>query len=82
MICLCFRLNHSCSPLVVWSWLSGAATSKEVRAIRDIQAGEELTANYIDSFEVRNTSSFCCPYRVILGNLVNESGQAEETEVS
>lgn len=45
------RLNHSCSPLVVWSWLSGAATSKEVRAIRDIQPGEELTANYIDSFE-------------------------------
>ena len=38
---------------MVWSWVSGAATSKEVRATRDIKSGEELTANYIDSFEVR-----------------------------
>merc|ERR1712150_287543 len=45
------RINHSCRPNVVWSWLRGATTSKEVRATTDIRPGQELSANYIDSFE-------------------------------
>ena len=48
------RINHSCCPNVVWSWLKGAPASKEVRAITHIQPGQELCANYIDSFEVRH----------------------------
>ena len=49
------RINHSCSPNVVWSWVaaSGGYEVKEVRAVRRIEAGEELCANYIDSFQVR-----------------------------
>ena len=46
------RINHSCSPSVVWSWVEGNPWAKQVRAVRDIQPEEELCANYIDSFEV------------------------------
>ena len=48
------RINHSCSPNVVWSWVaaSGGYEVKEVRAVRRVEAGEELCANYIDSFQV------------------------------
>ena len=48
------RINHSCSPHVVWSWVaaSGGYEVKEVRAVRRVEAGEELCANYIDSFQV------------------------------
>ena len=46
------RINHSCRPNVVWSWVAGSYSVKEIRAVRDIRAGEELCANYIDSFEV------------------------------
>ena len=48
------RINHSCSPNVVWSWVaaSGGYEVKEVRAVRRVEAGEELGANYIDSFQV------------------------------
>jgi len=45
------RINHSCSPSVVWSWVEGNPWAKQVRAVRDIQPEEELCANYIDSFE-------------------------------
>lgn len=45
------RINHSCSPNVVWSWVAGSPYRKQVRAVRDIPAGEELCANYIDSFQ-------------------------------
>lgn len=45
------RINHSCSPSVVWSWVAGSPQTKQVRAVRDISPGEELCANYIDSFE-------------------------------
>lgn len=37
---------------MVWSWVAGSYNVKEIRAVREIQAGEELCANYIDSFEV------------------------------
>ena len=49
------RINHSCSPNVVWSWVaaSGGYEVKEVRAVRRVEAGEELCANYIESFQVR-----------------------------
>ena len=45
------RINHSCAPCVVWSWVEGQPLAKEVRAVRDIRAGQEITANYIDSYE-------------------------------
>lgn len=45
------RINHSCTPNVVWSWVVGEPLAKEVRALRDIKKGEEITANYIDSYE-------------------------------
>mgnify|MGYP001498789177 CR=1 FL=1 len=45
-------MNHSCSPNVVWSWQASSPHTKEVRAVRDVEAGEELCTNYIDSFEV------------------------------
>ena len=38
---------------MVWSWVAGSYNTKEIRAVREIGAGEELCANYIDSFEVR-----------------------------
>ena len=37
---------------MVWSWVAGSYNVKEIRAVREIEAGEELCANYIDSFEV------------------------------
>jgi len=45
------RLNHSCCPNVVWSWVKDNYNVKEIRALTTIQTGEELCANYIDSFE-------------------------------
>lgn len=47
------RINHSCSPNVVWSWAAASEgyEVKEVRAVRRVEAGEELCANYIDSFQ-------------------------------
>jgi len=51
------RINHSCSPNVIWSWVSGTYNVKEIRAVRNIDPGEELCANYIDSFEGTLSSS-------------------------
>ena len=56
------RINHSCSPSVVWSWVEGNPWAKQVRAVRDIQPEEELCANYIDSFEVDT----CTPQKIII----------------
>ena len=47
-----FRMNHSCSPNVVWSFKEKSPLTKEVRALKMIAKDEELVANYIDSFEV------------------------------
>ena len=41
------RINHSCKPNVVWSFVQ-AKKVKEVRATKPILAGEEVTACYID----------------------------------
>ena len=41
------RLNHSCSPNVVWSYKRSNMIMKEVRALRDIDVGEELSATYL-----------------------------------
>ena len=46
------RINHSCCPTAVWSYLEGAAKVKEVRAIRDIKEAQEITTNYVDSYEM------------------------------
>ena len=45
-------MNHSCCPNVVWSYSSENPLLKEVRAVKEIVAGEELCPNYINSFEV------------------------------
>jgi len=41
------RINHSCSPNVVWSY-NQSKNMEEVRVVRDIDVGEELVACYID----------------------------------
>ena len=41
------RLNHSCQPSVIWSSdVDSPPFLKEVRALRDIPAGAEMTACY------------------------------------
>ncbi|XP_023323657.1 N-lysine methyltransferase SMYD2 [Eurytemora carolleeae] len=45
------RINHSCSPNVVWGYGPNSPLSKEVRALKEIKKGSELEANYIDSWE-------------------------------
>ena len=40
--------------------------AKEVRALRDIQPGEELCPNYIDSFEVRTIAAALLRHRKYL----------------
>ena len=37
--------------------MEGEGLAKEVRAVREIQAGQEMTANYIDSYEATFSSS-------------------------
>jgi len=51
------RMNHSCIPNVVWSYVSTSPLTKEVRSLRNIQPGEELCPNYIDSFQNTFSSS-------------------------
>ena len=50
------RINHSCCPSAVWSWLESKEKTKEVRALRDLAAGEEVTTNYIDSYDTVTAS--------------------------
>ena len=51
--------------------MAGSFNVKEIRAVRDIGVGEELCANYIDSFEVILRRVGTC----ILGdNLFDEIG--------
>lgn len=50
------RMNHSCAPNVVWSWVASAPYVKEVRTTRAVALGEELCTNYIDSFQ----ATFSC----------------------
>jgi len=42
---ICSRMNHSCKPVVEMSSNDGSET--EVRAVRDISAGEEITVSYL-----------------------------------
>ena len=82
------RINHSCSPNVIWSWVAGAYNVKEIRAVRDIEPGEELCANYIDSFEVNRLSHVIFDTRscfvnyiyLLSGHVVKLRGEASETE--
>ena len=72
------RINHSCSPNVVWSWVaaSGGYEVKEVRAVRRVEAGEELCANYIDSFQVGASAWTLSQYNTAFpGNFVPLAGQ-------
>merc|ERR1712179_428053 len=54
------RINHSCSPNVVWGDTSGSSVVKEVRVTRRIQSGEEICANYLDDV---NTNFNAASYR-------------------
>ena len=42
------RINHSCNPNVVWSYTRADPNIREVRALRDIDVGEELEVGYSD----------------------------------
>ena len=43
------RINHSCAPNVVWSWIQRdkSKSVKQVRVCRKIKEGEEILASYI-----------------------------------
>jgi len=51
------RINHSCAPTAVWSSVESQPLAKEVRAVRDLGEGDEITANYVDSFEATFASA-------------------------
>ena len=42
------RINHSCAPNVIWSWIKGdkSRSVKRVRVCREIKEGEEILASY------------------------------------
>ena len=47
-------INHSCVPNTMW-WMKSEQSQQEIqelRAIREIKAGEELTASYLDTSNV------------------------------
>jgi hypothetical protein len=49
------RLNHSCQPNVIWSTNDdNPPYLQEVRALRDIPAGEEMTASYLRASKLRS----------------------------
>ena len=53
------RINHSCAPNVVWSWLKRdeSRSVKQVRVCRKIREGEEILASYCgnaDKFPSKN----------------------------
>lgn len=80
------RINHSCSPNVVWSWAAASEgyEVKEVRAVRRVEAGEELCANYIDSFQVRASAWTQLQYNIAFpgnfGHLAGEKTTSPEVE--
>ena len=51
---------------MVWSWVEGRPLTKEVRAVREIAPGQEITANYIDGYEA--TFSSCKERQAKLGH--------------
>ena len=40
------RINHSCYPNAIWSWVMGDFTRKQVRAVRTIEKDQEILTNY------------------------------------
>ena len=48
------RINHSCAPNVVWSWINGdkSKVMKQVRVVRVIKEGEEILVRYQGGNEV------------------------------
>ncbi|KAG6948626.1 hypothetical protein JG688_00015012, partial [Phytophthora aleatoria] len=63
---ICGLINHSCQPNCTWS--NAGDSIMEVRALRDIKEGEEITLSYIDidkernerQKELRDTKHFDC----------------------
>ena len=47
------RINHSCAPNVVWSWIQRdeSKSVKQVRVCRKVKEGEEILASYIMEFD-------------------------------
>jgi len=41
------RFNHSCAPNCSWSFLPGRGAAVEVRALRALRPGQELTVSYL-----------------------------------
>ena len=46
------RINHSCAPNVVWSWILGdkSKVEKQMRVVREIKEGEEILVRYWGAF--------------------------------
>lgn len=59
------RINHSCAPNVVWSWTKDNVRQKQVKALIEIEAGEEICTNYIDDFQ-NNYSSHKFRQKILL----------------
>ena len=45
------RINHSCVPNTTWTWVMGDFKRRQVRAIMDIEEGEEITVCYRNEME-------------------------------
>ena len=45
------RINHSCAPNAVWSWIEGDESKVEiqVRVVREIKEGDEILVSYLGS---------------------------------
>lgn len=56
------RMNHSCLPNTVCAW-NQELGKRTVRAVRDIEAGEEITKAYVDSHGDREARMQCLLYR-------------------
>ena len=59
-------LNHSCAPNTAWSRAGDNVRQLELRAIRDIEVGEEITVNYI-SVEGRYSDTAARQTRLLEG---------------
>jgi len=82
-------LNHSCDPNSFWTGTMNNPRQLELRAVKDIQEGEEITVNYImleDRFSDRPTRQarlkdgwgFYCSCSLCLGENMSIDQQTQE----
>ena len=93
LYCTISRINHSCAPNVVWSWLQDdeSRSVKQVRVCREIMEGEEILANYCGSTDtflskgerqrmlLKNWKFICnCDVCSLTGEKLNENEEARK----